>query len=252
VKSSLGLIVRAMPDLLRVGFAGTIAYRAEMVIWILSTCLPLIMLALWSSVAQGGPLVGFGEAEFFRYFTATLLVRQIGSLWLVWELNYEIRSGRLSTKLLRPLHPLLQHGTDMVAALPLRLLVLVPMLVALVLWRPDLWQTPSPAAFGLWCVSMALAWCMNFGLQALFGILAFWFDKSDSVFGVWFSAWVLLSGYLAPQALFPPALQPILTVLPFRGQLGLPVEILGGFLDRSRRCPRSASSSRGSRSCSSR
>jgi ABC-2 type transport system permease protein len=42
---------------------------------------------------------------------------------------------------------------------------------------------------------------------------------------------VLLSGYLAPQALFPEWLQPLLTVLPFRGQLGLPVEILGGFLD---------------------
>jgi ABC-2 type transport system permease protein len=224
-------VLRALPDLMRVGFAGTVAYRAEMVIWILSTLLPLVLLALWTAVADGGPVAGFGEVEFARYFAVTLLVRQIGSLWLVWELNYEIRSGKLSTKLLRPMHPLVQYATDMSAALPLRVVVMAPMLLALIAWRPELWRTPSVGSAALFVVSMALAWCMNFGIQALFAILAFWFDKSDAVFGVWFSAWSLLSGYLAPLALFPAAVRPLLIVLPFRGQLGLPVEILGGFIE---------------------
>jgi ABC-2 type transport system permease protein len=221
---------RALPDMARVGFAEVIAYRAEMAIWILSTTIPLIMLAVWDAVVVGGPISGWGRTEFARYFAVTLLVRQISSVWLVWELNYEIRSGRLSTRLLKPMHPLLQHGVPMLTGIPFRVLVLVPILVVLFVWRPDLWQAPTPAQFGLFVISMALAWGINFLVQALFAILAFWMDKTDALFGVWFALWSILSGYVAPLALFPEALRPVLILLPFRGMLGLPVEILGGFV----------------------
>ena len=48
-------LIRALPDMLRVGAAGIVAYRAEMTIWILSATMPLIMLALWNAVAADGP-----------------------------------------------------------------------------------------------------------------------------------------------------------------------------------------------------
>lgn len=224
-------LVRALPDLVRVGFAGVVAYRAEMVIWILSTLIPLIMLAVWDAVAVGGPIAGFGQIDFARYFAVTLLVRQLSSVWLVWELNYEIRTGKLSTRLLKPMHPLVPWAIDMLTAIPFRVLVLVPILAALLVWRPELWHTPSVGQLGLFVVSMVLAWLVNFLVQALFAILAFWIDKTDALFGVWFAMWSILSGYMAPLAIFPDSLRPVLKLLPFRGMLGLPVEILGGFLD---------------------
>lgn len=223
-------LARAFPDMARVGFAEVIAYRAEMAIWILSTLIPLIMLAVWDAVAVGGPISGWGRTEFARYFAITLLVRQVSSVWLVWELNYEIRNGTLSTRLLKPMHPLLQHGVPMLVGVPFRVLVLIPILVGLLIWRPDLWETPSIARLGLFVVSMSLAWLINFLVQALFAILAFWIDKTDALFGVWFALWSILSGYVAPLALFPDAMRPVLVLLPFRGMLGLPVEILGGFV----------------------
>lgn len=223
-------LLRALPDMLRVGAAGVVAYRAEMTIWILSATMPLIMLALWNAVASDGPVAGMDQVDLARYFACTLLVRQLTSVWLVWELNWEIRSGRLSNLLLKPMHPLVQHAVDMVCALPFRVVVLVPMLALLLLWRPELWLTPDPARTALFVVSLLLAWMINFLIQALFGILAFWMDKSDALFGIWFALYSLLSGYVAPLATFPDALRPVLTILPFRGMLGLPVEILGGFL----------------------
>jgi ABC-2 type transport system permease protein len=223
-------VLRALPDLVRVGFAGVVAYRAEMAIWILSTLLPLIMLAVWDSVAIGGPIAGFGQTEFARYFAVTLLVRQLSAVWLVWDLNYEIRSGKLSTRLLKPMHPLIPWAIDMMTAIPFRVLVLLPILAGLLLWRPELWLTPSVAQIGLFVVSMVLAWIINYLVQALFAILAFWIDKTDALFGVWFALWSILSGYMAPLAIFPDSVRPLLTALPFRGMLGLPVEILGGFL----------------------
>ena len=50
---------RAMPTLLRVGMAECLAYRAEFIIWLLTTTLPLIMLGLWTSVASDGPFANF-------------------------------------------------------------------------------------------------------------------------------------------------------------------------------------------------
>jgi ABC-2 type transport system permease protein len=224
-------VLRALPDMARVSFAGIVAYRAEMTIWILSATMPLIMLALWNAVASEGPVAGLGQVELARYFTATLLVRQLSSVWLVWELNWEVRSGTLSTKLLKPMHPLWQYAVEMVVALPYRVVVLLPILGLLLLWRPELWLTPSPTRLLLFVASMTLAWALSFLIQAVFATLAFWVDKSEALFGVWFSVWMVLSGYVAPMATFPDWARVASTWLPFRGMLAAPVEILGGFSD---------------------
>lgn len=227
---TVGHLGRALPELFRVGFADLVAYRAEMVIWILSATMPLIMLALWNSVVADGALEGFGPEEITRYFAATLVVRQLTSAWLLWHMNWMIRTGALSPKLLRPMNPLVWEGVAMLAAMPMRIVVLLPMLLALVVWRPELLAWPGWAAMGLFAVSVSLAWLLGFLIQAVFGMLAFWFDQTDGLFGLWFSTWMLLSGYLAPRAMFPEAVRGVIDWLPFRATLGVPVELLSGEL----------------------
>lgn len=229
--------LRAVPTLARIGFASMVAYRAELVIWILTASLPLVMLALWNAVAADGPIVGFGQAELARYFAAALVVRQLTGCWIVWELNYDIRTGALSPKLLRPINPLWVEVWTTWAAIPFRVLVLLPIVGALLLWRPELWASPSAASLALFALTVTFAWTLAFLVQACFGLLAFWFDQSLGLFGVWFAAWSLLSGYIAPLAVFPESMQPILRWLPFRGMLALPVELLGGFVTPSQALP---------------
>jgi ABC-2 type transport system permease protein len=223
-------LLRATPELFRVGFAELVAYRVEMVIWILTATMPLIMLALWNSVVTEAPLEGFGPTEITRYFAATLIVRQLTSAWLLWELNWQIRSGGLSPRLLQPLHPLARALATAIAAMPMRMVVLTPLVAGLVIWRPELLAWPGWAAAGLFTVSCALAFLMTYLIQALFGMLAFWLDQSEGLFGLWMALWMLLSGYIAPLAMFPEAAQRALAWLPFRGMLAVPVELLGGFL----------------------
>lgn len=67
--------LRAIPTLLKVGFAEAVAYRAEMVVWLLSTNMPLVMLALWTAVARDAPVGRFGQRDFVAYYLATLVVR---------------------------------------------------------------------------------------------------------------------------------------------------------------------------------
>ena len=69
--------------------------------------MPLIMLALWSTVARDAPVGRFDQADFVAYFLATFVVRQLTGAWVAWQLSFEVRTGTLAMRLLRPLHP---HG----------------------------------------------------------------------------------------------------------------------------------------------
>lgn len=223
-------LVRALPDLTRVAFADVVTYRAEMAIWILATTLPLVMLAVWDAVVAEGPVAGFDGGTVARYFFATLVVRQLTGVWLLWELSHEIRSGTLSIKLLRPQNPLVYSALQMLLALPLRLLVLAPILIAFAALRPELLWSASPSQWALFLLTSALAWWITFGVQALIGMVSFWADKADGLFGVWFTFWMLASGYTIPFAFMPDVVRDILFWLPFRASLALPVEVWTGTL----------------------
>lgn len=220
--------LRAAPTLLRIAVAEMAAYRAEMIIWILSATLPLVMLALWNAASEGGPLAGFSQAEFARYFVVTLVVRQATGTWVVWQLNESIRTGSLSPQLLRPVNPLVFTLAETAAALPWRLLVLTPILAVLLAWRPDIAFAPTLAQAAAFVVSVALAFWVSWVVQCVFGMLAFWFDQSLGLFQVWFALWAFLGGYVIPLPLLPDAIADVARWLPFRSTLGAPVEILLG------------------------
>ena len=226
----MSVYLRALPDIARVSFARLIAYRAEMAIWILTAMLPLVMLALWNTVVADEAVAGFGPQAVGRYFVAALVVRQLTGAWLVWQLNGEIRTGALSAQLLRPVHPLFVDAVWMFTALPLRLVILSPVVAAVLLWRPDLLALPSPTALLLFIPSVLMAWALEFMVQGIFGMLAFWLDRSEGLYGIWLGLWLVLSGYIAPLAVFPEWAQAALAWLPFRSMLAVPVELLGGFL----------------------
>ena len=88
--------LKAMPTLLRIGVAETVAYRAEFLVWILTTTLPLVMLGLWTSVAEEAPFRGYSGADFVAYYLATLIVRNLTGSWVAWQISEEIRLGAMS------------------------------------------------------------------------------------------------------------------------------------------------------------
>lgn len=220
--------LRAYPTLLRVGFAEALAYRAELIIWMLTTTMPLVSLALWSAVSRNAPLGRFGPKEFVGYFLAALIVRQITGCWLVWEMNQEIKQGTLSQKLLKPIHPLWVYSASNLAAVPLRAALCLPVLVAAIHYAE---LTTNPVLIGVFLLSLVGAWCINFFAMALVGSLAFYVESSTGIFELWMITFMVLSGYVIPLELFPSWAREIANVLPFRYTLGFPVEVLTGLLD---------------------
>ena len=96
--------------------------------------MPLIMLALWTAVAAEAPVGRFGERQFSGYFAATLLVRLATGAWVIWDMNWEVRQGTLQRRLLWPIHALLTYLAENLAALPMRFMVVVPVVFGTLTW----------------------------------------------------------------------------------------------------------------------
>ncbi len=223
---------RAYPALLRVGFAESVAYRAEMLVWMLTTTMPLVSLALWSAVAAAAPVGRFTQARFAAYFLGALVVRQLTGSWLVWEMNQEIRTGTLSRRLLKPVHPLVTYSAENLSALPMRAALALPLTLAALVFIEPGGLPRAPLGIGVLLVSIFGAWLINFFAMAMIGTLAFFFESSTAVFEIWLCAFMLLSGYLVPLEIFPTWLRDVSAALPFRYTLAFPVELLTGMLDR--------------------
>ncbi len=224
--------LRALPTLMRIGFAEAVAYRAEMLVWILSTTMPLVMLALWSAVAREAPVGRFDQADFVAYFLVTFIIRQLTSSWVGWEINFEVRTGALSMKLLRPLPLVVGYAVENLAALPMRVLVAFPV-AAVALATVGSHFLPSDGwmwAFAM--LSIVGGWLVGYLSQFCMGALCFFMQSSIKVMEVWFTFFMLFSGYLFPLELLPDWMRTATHAMPFRYQIGLPVELLTSLHDR--------------------
>jgi len=236
MSSALGRSFRAVPALLRIGFAEAVAYRAEFVVWMLSTTLPLVNLALWSAVARESPGGQFGrytQADFVAYFLAALIIRTVTGSWVVWEMNQEIRMGTLSMRLLRPLHPFIAYATQHIAAIPLRALIALPVALILLVTSSGGHVVQDPLLIALVPVSIAGAWLITFIAMLAMGTLGLFMERSTAIFEVWLGLFAVLSGYLVPLELMPSWLTEVSRWLPFRYMLGAPTELLIGKSDRA-------------------
>jgi len=223
---------KAFPTLLRVGIAEVVAYRAEFVVWILTTNMPLVMLAIWHAVAADGPVGRFDQRAFTAYYLGVLAVRLLTSNWAVWQLSMEIRDGTLAAKLLRPIHPIVALAADHLSALPMRALVISPVVAILMAVAGDRLLRHDALLVAIFAASLAGAWLLIFFTMVLMGSLAFFVESAMGVFELWLGVHAILSGYLVPLEALPHWVRRAADVLPFRFMLGFPVETLVGLLSR--------------------
>jgi ABC-2 type transport system permease protein len=229
--------LRAYPTMLRVGLAGAVAYRAEMVVWILTNTMPLVNLALWSAVARSGPIGSYGQKDLVAYFFAALVVRQLTGSWVLWEMSRDIRMGLLSMRLLRPVHPIFAYSAENLSAIPLRAGFVLPVAAigfgiagpGHLLADPPMWALVPIALIG--------AWLITFFSMVAMGALGFFIEQSSSVFELWLAAFFITSGYMFPLDFIrhrAPLLVKVIQGLPFYLMNGFPAELILGKLDRTR------------------
>src|SRR4029077_211450 len=225
-----GRAAKAFPTLMRVGISEGVAYRADVLGWILTTNMPLVMLALWHAVAADGPVGRFDQPQFTTYYLGVLAIRLLTNNWAAWQISMEVRDGTLSAKLLRPIHPLYALAADHLSALPMRALYSSPIVVVLFATSWDRLLGHDPAMLPILALSLVGAWLLMFFTMALLGSLAFFIESSLAVFELWLSVYAIFSGYLIPLEVLPRWVGAAAQILPFRFMLAFPVETLVGLL----------------------
>lgn len=216
--------------LLRRSFGAMVEYRASIFIWMLTNIMPLVMLAVWYSLAEDGPIGGYSQNDFVAYYLMLTFIRQLTNAWVIWELDSEIRHGDLSVKLLHPLNPIHEyiasHITDKIMALSF----LIPLGLAAWLIFPTIHYDLTPLTFALMLVAIVAAWLIRFLSQFCIGLLAFWISEATTLNDIWYAISMMLGGIIAPLDLFPAQVKAIANYLPFRFMLSFPVEIVSARL----------------------
>lgn len=230
-------IIRKAVTLLSVYYAYMVEYRAELLLWVLSGSLPIILMGVWIQAAQGGNF-NLTPVDFARYFLTVFVVRQITVVWVIWEFEKEVVEGRLSPKLLQPLDPVWHHVashlSERVARIPFTL-----MLIALFFFLyPQAVWLPNWSQVLLFTLAVVLAFILRFLIQYTFALFAFWTERASALESFWFLFFLFFSGMIAPLNVFPEAVRKIVLFTPFPYLIdfptsilvGLPVDVTRGFL----------------------
>lgn len=214
-------------QLIRNAWLILIEYRGETFFYMMGSFIsPLVTLAVWMAVAGDGKVSGYGQADFIRYFLAVMFIMRLTATWDVWEMDMLIREGTLSSYLVRPFNPIHWRIAEH-AAYKLFYLVLMMALwgVACIFYpvvRLDLHGLQWLAVAWSILVAIVIRYMFNY----CFGLLAFWTNRSTSIFSMVEGFALFLRGMVAPLALFPPLVRTIAEISPFYWMLGFPVDLM--------------------------
>ena len=216
-------------------YALMLTYRAEILLWAVATCLPLIMLGVWSQAAASGDFV-HGPAWMARYFIAVFLVRQVTIVWVIHHFEYLVVSGRLSPQLLLPVDPVWRYAVAHLAEQACRLPIVAVMLVGCLLLFPAAWR--GDEAIGPWIpgfgalaggvLACMAAFTLRFALQYTFGLFAFWVERVSAAHELVYLLILFLSGMVAPLEVWPAAARDAVLWTPFPWLVWFPAKLLMG------------------------
>ena len=86
-------------------------------------------------------------------------------MWFIWEMDSELRLGSLSFRLLKPMDPIVHYLAYACSSKPLRLLILVPLTVAVFVVVPGLKWALDPLSLVLFVASLAGALLIHLCLR---------------------------------------------------------------------------------------
>lgn len=218
--------------LVRSSVQAALAYRGRMVLWLVTGFFPFLLMAVWLTVvAESGPPAGWTAGDFIAYYGAAAVLWHLSGQHVVWEWDQDMRSGDLSTRLLRPVHPFHQYAADDIGHRLVLLSMLVPPLLLAVALVPVLRADVDARAFVLAPAAIVVGYALSLLMASTVALLGFWSTQTTNIWMLWWGLGSFTSGWVAPLDLMPHWLRELAIVLPFRSTLGFPVELVTGRLD---------------------
>lgn len=220
-------LIRLVKVFLSVYYAYMVEYRAELIFWVLSGTLPIILMGVWIKASEGGQF-GLNPTDFARYFLSVFLVRQFTVVWVIWDFEKEVVEGRLSPRLLQPIDPVWHHFAGHFSERFARLPFAVGLISLFFLLYPQALWLPSLDRVLLFFLVSFMAFALRFLIQYTFAMFAFWTERASALEQLSLLFYLFLSGMIAPLEVFPPLVRDIAQWTPFPYLIHFPASILVG------------------------
>lgn len=219
----------------RAGAQGMMAYRVDFLIYRLGDILgAIVTFFLWQAVFLSSPhrnLNGFTVQEMTLYVFLSFFTAQLSHSDGAWALGDEVKDGSVAMRLLKPVN---FNATFLFNELGGKFIALgmlsLPIFGGILLYQ---FLNPQVVAFNfinfsLFLLSSILAYFLNFYFNICFGFMAFIFKNLWGANTLKAAIVSFLSGSLIPLAFFPPAIERLLSFLPFSSLIYTPVMLYLG------------------------
>ncbi|MFC7545920.1 ABC transporter permease [Plantactinospora sp. GCM10030261] len=225
-------VLAAYPGMVRGAVQTALTYRTRLLLSVVGGFFPLLLMGVWLTVvAENGPPAGWTAGDFLSYYAAAIVLWNLSGQHVVWEWDGDMRSGDLSVRLLRPIHPFHQYTAGDLGHRAVFLVALLPSLALAAFVVPGLDYDLDPVRAVTVGAAVVLAYLVSLLMASTFALIGFWSTQTTNVWMLWWGLGSFASGWVAPLPLMPDWLRAVALGLPFRTTVGFPVELLMGRLD---------------------
>jgi ABC-2 type transport system permease protein len=222
-----------------IGLQNTFVYRWNFLLRSIFGIVPLFgAVFLWKAIFQssGAPINGYDYSAMIFYFMLTVFLENlITPTEDEWQIAAEIRDGKISAYLTKPLNYL---GYRIVLFLSYRLLyiavVLVPIILLAWIFRDHLRMPDHAITWLAFALSTGMAAFLQFFIAYALAMIAFWVLEISTIVFILYSFEFFLSGHVFPLDVMPAQLQTFIHWSPFTYELFFPAQI---FMERVQGAP---------------
>ena len=221
-------------QVLSVGIQNTLTYRFNFLCRSVLGLVPLTAtIFLWRAIFAGkeGDIAGYALPQMISYY---LVITVIDAFTAVneddWQIAADIRDGRISQFLLKPVDYTLYRLVLYVSGRLVYLLVGLIPIGAFLLWHAEFLNLPDDPRTWIWfALSVTMTAMLQFLISFSLALLAFWILEIDTFIFIVFAVEYIAGGHVFPLDILPPAIADLLAWSPFPYLLYFPAGI---FLER--------------------
>jgi len=217
-----------------IGLQNTFVYRWNFLLRAVFGIVPLIgTVFLWKAIfhSKGAAISGYDYPSMIFYFMLTVFLDNlITPTEDEWQIAAEIRDGRISAFLTKPMNYL---GYRIMLFLSYRLLyiavVLAPIVVLAWIFRDYLRLPEHGITWLAFTASTAMAAFLQFFIAYSLAMIAFWVLEISTIVFLLYSFEYFLSGHIFPLDVMPASIQGFVHWSPFTYELFFPAQV---FMER--------------------
>lgn len=189
--------------ILKTSLEARLVYRFDFLFATLVRFLPIVtQIFLWGAIFsnQEGELLGYTYANMVAYYLLTMVARAFSSMpGLASGIANEVRDGTVNKYLTQPVDMIGFLFWHRVAhKLAYYVMAALPFAIVFYLCRSYLPGWPEPHVTLAWVASLIMGFLIGFLMEALIGLIAFWFLEVSSLVFIYMMINYFLSGHMIP------------------------------------------------------